>query len=290
MPYIYLVSAVLTIGCTSVIGGFYNRRNSEVKNSSYLYSLLMSLTVFAFWLIMFITDRSCDLKVIWYSLTFGGFYAVHLISYIIAMKTGPVALTGLFAQLSLILVAVWGFIFWGSKINVLVIVGLILVGVSIWLCLYKGKADKSKEKFNFKWLIFALIALVANAGCAIVQRTQQTDFNGNYGNFMMMVATFISVIVCFALWAKDGRDVPVATIKKSWFFPVIAGFSNGFQNLFVILLATTVLSPSLVYPVLGVCGLIIVTLFSKFAFKEKLFWWQWVGILLGMASVAILSI
>jgi drug/metabolite transporter (DMT)-like permease len=34
----------------------------------------------------------------------------------------------------------------------------------------------------------------------------------------------------------------------------------------------------------------IVTIFSKFAFKEKLLWWQWVGVLIGAIAVAVLSI
>jgi drug/metabolite transporter (DMT)-like permease len=70
----------------------------------------------------------------------------------------------------------------------------------------------------------------------------------------------------------------------------MAGGLNGFLNLFVILLATSPLSSSLVYPVIGVGSLMITTLFSTFVFKEKMRWWQWIGIITGMAAVAILSL
>jgi uncharacterized membrane protein len=58
----------------------------------------------------------------------------------------------------------------------------------------------------------------------------------------------------------------------------------------VMLLATSILSPSLVYPAISVGGLVLVAIFSLFVFKEKLKWWQWVGIVLGTIATALLSI
>ena len=47
---------------------------------------------------------------------------------------------------------------------------------------------------------------------------------------------------------------------------------------------------SIIYPVLAVGGLIIVTVFSKYVFKEDMRWWQWVGVIVGTLAVGILSI
>jgi drug/metabolite transporter (DMT)-like permease len=290
MPYLYLTFAVTSIGLSSVIGGFFNKKNEGVKGASSLYSFLISLAVFLFWAIVFCFDRTLNAKVIWFSLMFGAFFALYNISYILAVKSGPIALTGLFSQLSLIGATVWGFFFWGAKPNLLVIIGIILVCISIWLCLYKGKNKEGGVKFNLKWLIFAIILFVSNAGCAIVQKTEQIYFNGNYGNFFMFVATGISAITCLVLWLRDDRSEFKTVVQKSWYMPTLAGAFNGLLNFFVILLASTSLSPSVIYPVIGVGGLMIVTIFSKFAFKEKLLWWQWVGVLIGAIAVAVLSI
>ena len=56
------------------------------------------------------------------------------------------------------------------------------------------------------------------------------------------------------------------------------------------LMAVTTLSPSLIYPVIGVGSLAVVTIFSLFVFKEKMHWWQWVGVAVGALAVALLSI
>ena len=69
-----------------------------------------------------------------------------------------------------------------------------------------------------------------------------------------------------------------------------AGVSNLALNVLVMLMALTTLSPSLVYPVIGVGGLAVVTIFSLLVFKEKMRWWQWVGIIIGMIAVLLLSI
>ena len=79
-------------------------------------------------------------------------------------------------------------------------------------------------------------------------------------------------------------------LKDSCIYPIVEGICNVLLNLFVILLASTILSPSMVYPIIGVGGLMIVTLVSIFAFKERLRWWQWLGVVIGAMATALLSI
>ena len=69
-----------------------------------------------------------------------------------------------------------------------------------------------------------------------------------------------------------------------------AGVSNAVLNLLVIALASSSLSPSLIYPVIAVGGLTITTLCSALLFREKLHWRQWLGVFIGIAAVTVLSI
>ena len=66
--------------------------------------------------------------------------------------------------------------------------------------------------------------------------------------------------------------------------------SYNLRNLFVIFLATSPISPSVIYPVIAVGGLSVSSIFSLVVFKEKLYWWQWLGILVGAVAVVLLSI
>ena len=79
-------------------------------------------------------------------------------------------------------------------------------------------------------------------------------------------------------------------LKNSWYFPLGAGVSSALGNLFIVLLASTPLSPNLIYPAVAVGCLAIASAVSAFIFKEKLAWWQWLGILVGALAVTLLSI
>ncbi len=210
-----------------------------------------------------------------------------MVGLVYALKTGSVLLTSLILQLSLIGTTIWGFFFWDTKFSLVVGVGLVFVVVSLWLCLYTGK--KEERKLNPKWIFWVLVLFLGNACCTIVQKTQQMDFDGKYGNFMMMIATGLGVIATVFLYLKGNRAQEKTLLKESWYFPVLAGVLNAVQNLLVILLATTTLSPSLIYPVLSIGSLMVVTGFSAFVFKEKMQWWQWIGIGIGIIAIALLS-
>ncbi len=274
---------------SSVFGGFYNRKNEGKKGSSALYNFLQVSCIFSIWLVVYLCNFSFDWRVILYSLLFGGFYTICVVGTINALKTGPVSLTSLFMQLSLIVVTLWGFLFWGDKITLFAVIGLILVVISLCLCLYKGKSNDEK-KFNGRWLFFAGLMLIGNAGDTIMQRTQQANFNGAHGPLLMVFATGISALVCLTVFLKADKTDCKEMAKTSWYYPVLAGGCNVGLNLFVMLLATSTLSPSVIYPVICVGGLIVSMIFSIVAFKEKLKWQQWIGVVIGAIAVVILSI
>ena len=310
MPILCLIGSVFFVSCVSIMGGFYNRKNDEKKGASSLYNLLIIGTVFLGWFLLFLFDLEMEWGVLPYSVAFGVCYAVCAIATIYALKTGPILLTSLILQLSLIAVAVWGFIVGWQSPTILTWIGIGLVIISLWLCLYTGKRTENtsldlsdenalkteneggrvENKLSLKWLFFVALMFFGNAGCSIVQKTQQLAYDGKYGNFLMATAMLIGVVTCIVIYLCDDKSESKAILKTSWFIPVIAGLGNVLLNLAVMYMATSTLSPSLIYPVMAVGSLIVTTLFSAFIFKEKMYWWQWVGVVIGMVATAILSI
>jgi drug/metabolite transporter (DMT)-like permease len=191
--------------------------------------------------------------------------------------------------MALLGVTVWGFIFWDAPVETIGIVGIVLTAFSIFLCLYEGKSEE-KKRFSWKWLFWALMTFLGSAGCTIVQRTQQMVFRGKYGSGFMMYALLFSALVNLVFWLQSDRSDAKRALKKFGGFPIVAGVSNFAQNIFVILLATTTLSPGIIYPVIGVGVLMLTTLFTVFVLKERLKWWQWIGIMVGMAAILLLSL
>ena len=106
---------------------------------------------------------------------------------------------------------------------------------------------------------------------------------------MMFAMTVAVAIFVFQYVRSDKTDTSTMLKTSSW-IPALSGLSNVAMNVFVMLLATAPISSSIVYPVIAVGGLATVSLFSLFVFKEKLFWWQWLGIVVGAVAVALLSL
>ncbi|MBQ9756287.1 MAG: EamA family transporter [Clostridia bacterium] len=291
MPYLFLTVSVFCMASSSVCGGYFNRHTSHLKDQTPLFNFSRSIFTFLCWCLFFLFNFSFDVKVLPYALLMGVGFSITIIANIKALKAGSVALTSLMLQSSLIFVTIWGLIFWGAPLTITTIVGLVLVAVSLSLCVLppKNKTDKNKT-VSLKWVFWATLTLCANAFCTILQREQQTAFDGKHGSLLMVITLFISSVVCGVIFAKSDKSQSLIVFKKEWFFPASAGVMNFLLNLFIILLATSSLSPSVIYPVIAVGGLIVSMLFSLFAFKEKLNWWQWLGFGIGAVAIALINL
>ena len=291
MPYAYLISAVALMSVLSLLGSGYNKKNADKENITTIYNLLLCTASCVAWGVIYAFDFSFDPKALLYSLGFGVCYATVIIFLTKSLACGPTSITALIQQLSLIGATIWGFAFWNSwdaKKAPLVLSGLALVVLSLVLSLYTGK--KAEQKITIKWLFYVAILFVANAGCAIFQKSEQIALNGKHGSMFMFFGVMLATIICLVFFLTSKKPNVKELIKTSWVFPLGAGISNAVGNLFVVLLATTPLSPNLIYPSIAVGGLAITSVVSVFLFKEKLAWWQWVGVAVGAVAVTLLSI
>jgi drug/metabolite transporter (DMT)-like permease len=293
MPYLYLVGALLCLSTLSIFGTAYNRKNAGRKGITALYNLLLCASACVTWGVIYAFDFSFDAKALLYSLGFGVCYAVVMISLIKALSKGPIALTSLIVQLSLIGTTIWGFMFWNSwdkSKALLVISGLLLVVISLTLCLFNGSDKKHGARFSWKWLFFAILSFIANAGCSIFQKSEQIALNGKHGSMFMFFSVLLATIICGVYFIFSKKHSVKEVVKSAGIFPLLAGVGSALGNMFVVLLASTPLSPNVIYPTVAVGCLVINSIASAFVFKEKLAWWQWVGILVGAVAVTLLSI
>lgn len=288
MPYLYLLITALASTAVNVLGKVFHKKNTSGYDGTPIYTFLLLGSAFVCWSATFAFDFSFDSGVLLYSLLFALFFTAGHVGIVGAMQCGPATLTSLFIGLSLLIPTVWGFFFWNAEFTVLVGMGLLLVAISIFLCLYTQQ--KSETSFSPRWFFFIALATLGNAGCTIVQKQQQMNFNGEHGTMLMFFALLFSLPLYFLVYLKSERKGDAVILKEAWWIPALAGISNTLLNLFVILLASSELSPNLIYPVIGVGSLAAVTVFSLFVFKERMRWWQWVGVGIGAVAVALLSL
>ena len=286
MDYLYLTFAVLLVAGTNILGKLYNRKNAMRAGAATLYTFILVAAAFIFWLVAFIFNPGYDMSVLPYAAIFSLCYVLANAGLVCALKHGPVTLTSLFGKMSLILVAVWGFFFWNEGLTPLSCIGLILCAISIFLCLYRGREGVG---VNIRWIFYVFLVLFGNAGCSIIQKTQQMNFSGQYGTFMMLVSTGAATLICGVAYILCRKEQSREAFK-TWYMPTFAGLMSAGMNLLVIILATSSLSASLIYPTLASGGLIVVCIFGIFIFKEKMSPRGFIGVALGLIATAILSL
>lgn len=288
MTYTLLLLSVVfsSLGSTT-LPGIYSRKNAGKRGQSELYALCRHTGLLAFWAVYYFAfDFSFEPRLLPICLIMGIGY-ISCFFVVDAMACGPVSLTSLFLSLSLVAPSIWGFFFWDTKVTVLSGAGICLVLVSLWLALHKGK---EKNPINKKWLMYVLIFFVGNSAYTIAQRDQQAKWNGEHRGqimFLGLALAFLGAVVWYMMRRKKGVDqIP----KKTMLVPFAASIINGVFNLFMMILATLPISPSIVYPAVAVGSLGVTSLISVIFLKERLRWWQWCGIAIGALAVGLLSI
>lgn len=284
VSYLILCGAVVASLGGNLFSAAFNRREKE-GSAILLYNLIYTATAFFGWLVIWLTQMSFDAGVLWYSLGFGVGFVMAQGGYIRALQLGPISLSALLLQFSLIITAVWGLVFWGDELTALTVVGLCLVVVSLVLCVLQ-KGDRA---VSLKWLFFAVVSMVGNAACTILQKEQVLNYNGEHNGMLMAFALLFASIACLIIWLKAKPRCVTETVKRSGALPLVAGVFNVLMNLCVILLATR-LPGSVVYPVFAVGSLALTSLLSALIFRERLSLRQWIGIGVGAVAVLLLSL
>lgn len=287
MPYLYLLAAVVGSAMLSIMTAAFNRRN-HTPHIANLYNVIYMASAFLCWTVMYIVNFSFEPGVLLYAAGYGVFYALTLIGLFHAIHCGSVSLTSFMKQLSFVGVAVWGFIFWQSPITLTVMVALVLIAFSLYLC-FKTDKNRGRSPISFKWVLYVCLLFGGNAACSIVQKYQQLAYDGQHGTMLMCFAVGFALLLSSLFLLKNGIPSLKQLAKGSFKFPVLAGVGSTMANLFIILLATTSLSPAVIYPCIAVGGMILAILFSVIVYKERLSAKQWVGLAIGVVAIVFLN-
>ena len=290
MNYFFLVAAMASSALLSVMSSLFGRQNRDVMHTSSLYSLIVTAAATLSFGVLFLWNPSFDARVLLYSLLYGIFYTVAMLGMFGAYRIGSTSLTAFVKQLSLVAVAFWGLAFWDNPLSLSVTVGLILIIVALFFCFAPSKGKKEEYTVSLKWLLFAAMLLVGNAGCSIVQKYQQIAFDGKHGNLLMLFGVFFSFLVCFVLFLFGKRPRLTEVKKISFLCPVFGGIGSALLNLFILLLMQSTLSESVIFPGIAVGGLGLTVLFSFAVYRERQRPIQWLGLAVGTVALVFLNL
>ena len=277
-----LTASVLGVTIQQVSKKAYNKKVAGGTFTFTALSIIFALIVF-----IFTSGGKFDFnpEILPYCLGFAAAYGSASIGSFLAVGAGPLSLTSLMVSYSLIIPTIYGLIV-GDTPSPFLFVGLALLFVSILLVNLEKKG--AEKKITLKWIIFVLIAFVANGACSTVQTIQQRTFEGAYKSEFMIIALITSIIaigVAAVIFERKGLAKKIKT-GAHWY--IICGLANGLVNLFVMMLAKY--TPAIVFPVISAGGIITTAIVGISVYKEKLSVMQIIGMVLGTASIVFLNL
>ncbi len=277
----------LCVGTLTIQNVFTKQYSLKKLSGDYTFGTVKAL--FAFLFFLFTTkDLSVTAAILPYSAAFAVTYSVALVGTILAIKSGPLAITSLIMSYSLIIPTMYGFLFLHEPVTLLKGLGLVFLLVSLFLVRNESKGGEEKGVTG-KWLAFVLFAFVGNGLCSVIQNAQQRRFDGAQNGNFMVAALAMSLVVLIVLSLVFERKSILPVLRHGGVYAAAEGICNGATNLLVMVIIAVVAS-SVFYPVLSCGQMILIFVISAVFYKEKFIPRQIVGLLFGLAALVLLNL
>lgn len=284
MNALFLILIVVGLSVQQVTKKAYNQR---ISGGAFSFSAASSLFALLFFAVTVTEKLDFNSEFLIYSVLFALCYSVATFCSFMSILTGPLSISSLVIQYSLIIPTVYGLIAFKEPISVFLIIGIVLLLISLFLVNLENKSEE--KKINLKWGIYTFFAFVANGGCSTVQKVQQENCNGNYKNEFMIIALAITVIVLGIISIISEKREIAFNLKKGFIWYSVCGIANGLVN-FLVLVLSLKMEASIMFPIISAGGILLTALISIFLYKEKLSIQQKIGLALGTLAIVALNI
>ena len=221
---------------------------------------------------------------IWLAVLIGSlFIFVFYLMGVTTQRIG-VSVTVISAKMSMAIPILFSLLYFNEELGTFKIIGIILAIVSVALAAYIKSDKKADRKLLFLPLLIFVFIGIADSLIKLAQHTYIPE-----GNIALFSAT------CFAVAAILG--ISLLLLKRNNIQSVfkantlVYGLALGLVNFaslyfFILALEKSNIDSSIVYGINNVGIISVSVLVALLLFREKLKWWNWIG--LGLAVIAIL--
>lgn len=286
-----LLLLAISIISASLNSVFLHKTKLNDNKSIYKFNLLCSLV----WCLVLFIANGCKLQITKNAFAFGVLYGIAQVCFIFfktqAMNKGPVSITTLVGNSSLVISVVVCFILWDEPITFVDIIGLILLFVGIVLCTYK----KSEQKYKKYWKVYVIAFLILSASVGIIFKAySKTGKQNNVGD-MLLVSSIVMLlaysIVCVFIGSFKGGEVTLDKKEKLIFirYALISGLLSCLYNRLNIYLCS-VLDGVIFFPVFNGGVILLSALLAIRMLNEKLLLRQVLGVLSGILGICLIGV
>ncbi|MBR6776353.1 MAG: EamA family transporter, partial [Clostridia bacterium] len=288
---------LLTVSLVAALGGsifkkLYTNRDSRLSGS-FAYTAVGCLVAAAD-LFAWGGFGKASLFTLLLGVLFGAVTALQGVTNMAALQVGPLSYTTVIISFSTLISALSGVLFFGESIGLWQIIGMALMLASFALA---NGGENGGKRANLRWLLLCVVAFLATGAIGVMQKIHQSSaFKGELNAFLVIafaVSAFLSGVITLLLRKKDRTSNAPENARGKMilliFLMLISGVCVAVNNKLNLYLSG-VIDSVIFFPVVNGGGLVLTTLASLLIFKERLRAKQWIGILLGIASVLCLCV
>lgn len=249
-----------------------------------LFSAFTSLIALCFFLITSGFRLQFDARLVPYALGFAVCYAAAWVGTVLAVQYGLMAISNLIITCSLIFPTAYG-ILMGEAVTPRIIAGMAMLLISIVLVNLKFS---QKGKFSFKWLMYVLVAFLGNGVCGVMQNMQKRALGDSYAHEFMIIALAAAFVLLMGYALMRSKNIG-RQIRECLPYAMGNGVANAFTNFFMLLLIGNIPN-TVLYPTNSALGMLCGFLLAFFGYKERFSIPQYIGYVLGVASIVLLNL
>lgn len=286
MQYLLIPLTCLLAASKILIQSKFAKDKSRTPIDAIFFNGLIFLTGSAvLWLVL---DVQLTAAAVIAGLLVGAINLSYQLAYVSAFSCGPISLTALISSVSMVVPVVFSAIWYDEPLNASRILGILVTIAS----LYFSTATFGKTKLNIKWIVFTALAFLANCASNIAIKVYLKDFAaGDSSSFVAVhfTASALLSILLFAILSARGQRCTYSVNKSVFLTAGLIGIILGiFSPTYSYAMAT--LDATLMLPLYNGGTTLLVTLGSALFIQERLTRRQYIGILLGIIAIVLMSL
>lgn len=236
---------------------------------------------------------------IWLVIALGVLFVLCYYFTVLALKEGPMSISSLIFSFALLIPAIYGIIFLNNPVGLFFFIGLALFVACIILINYEPKQkkeDKKQVKITFKWLVYVLISAITDGvGSIIISISGGKSQDANTvlfdGVTFLMISFLLTTVFLFVIALVKEKSKIKFNLKSVGVLGGACGLFTGIS--FILMMYFTnlgIISNAVYFPIYSGGQLILCSLIGIVCYKEKFRPIQYLGIILGIASVIFLNL
>lgn len=212
-----------------------------------------------------------------------------------AFAKGSASLAAIIINMSLSIPIIYSFFVYDEKISLIQYIGLVLMIVSIVLSGCSDKTDGNGKKQSRMWLVFAVVAMLANGIVSIIQKEYQLVTAASDANSIVTISYITASALNLVVFLYNHRSKSLSSgdyfSSKLSFCAVCIVYSLSAMIGQITLLAVNTKIPAIIlFPCLngGIALLSAIAFLSMF--KEKINFLKIISLILGLVAIVLLAI